>query len=82
MLSILSYVIQFYPRLSYVILCYPVLSYVLLCYPIYSPVGVHFATASFDRTAQLWSCDATYPIRLFAGHNSSVDVSTLYVCIW
>ena len=40
-----------------------------------SPVGVHFATASYDRTARLWSCDVTYPIRMFAGHSSSVDVS-------
>ena len=48
------------------------------CTPVFftsSPVGVHFATASYDRTARLWSCDVTYPIRMFAGHSSSVDVS-------
>ena len=42
--------------------------------PLCSPVEVYFATASMDRTARLWSCDSVYPIRVFAGHNSAVDV--------
>lgn len=42
-----------------------------------SPVEVYFATASMDRTARLWSCDSVYPIRVFAGHNSAVDVREL-----
>ena len=42
--------------------------------PLCSPVEVYFATASMDKTARLWSCDSVYPIRVFAGHNSAVDV--------
>lgn len=45
-----------------------------------SPVEVYFATASMDRTARLWSCDSVYPIRVFAGHNSAVDVRELSFC--
>ena len=44
-----------------------------------SPVEVYFATASMDRTARLWSCDSVYPIRVFAGHNSAVDVRSIVV---
>ena len=45
-----------------------------------SPVEVYFATASMDRTARLWSCDSVYPIRVFAGHNSAVDVRKIHCC--
>ena len=41
----------------------------------FGPQGFYFATASHDRTARLWSCDHIYPLRIFAGHLSDVDVS-------
>lgn len=28
-----------------------------------------------DNTARLWTCDLVYPLRVFAGHTSSVNVS-------
>jgi transcription initiation factor TFIID subunit 5 len=40
----------------------------------FSPLGYYFATASHDRTARLWSTDHIYPLRIFAGHLSDVDV--------
>lgn len=52
-------------------------------YPIWaldsSPLGLYFATASHDRTARLWSTDRIYPLRIFAGHLSDVDVRR---CRW
>jgi transcription initiation factor TFIID subunit 5 len=41
----------------------------------FGPYGTYFATASHDRTARLWSCEYPYPLRIFAGHLSDVDVS-------
>jgi len=41
----------------------------------FSPEGFYFATASHDRTARLWSCDHIYPLRIFVGHFSDVDVN-------
>lgn len=43
----------------------------------FGPFGFYFATASHDRTARLWSCDHIYPLRIFAGHLSDVDVSAV-----
>lgn len=47
-------------------------------YPIwdvdFGPEGLYFATASSDRTARLWSCDQIYPLRVFVGHLSDVEV--------
>lgn len=40
----------------------------------FSPLGYYFATASHDRTARLWSTDHIYPLRIFAGHLSDVNV--------
>ena len=40
----------------------------------FSPFGIYFATASHDKTARLWSCDHPFPLRIFAGHLSDVDV--------
>ena len=40
-----------------------------------SPVDVYFVSCSHDTTARLWSCDLTYPLRIFAGHTSGVNVS-------
>lgn len=36
--------------------------------------GVYMASGSYDRTAKLWSLDRTFPLRIFAGHNSDVNV--------
>ena len=47
-------------------------------YPIwdvsFSPHDLYFATASNDRTARLWKSDHIYPLRIFAGHFSDVNV--------
>jgi transcription initiation factor TFIID subunit 5 len=40
----------------------------------FSPLGYYFATASHDRTARLWSTDHVFPLRIFAGHLSDVEV--------
>ena len=48
-----------------------VVLYILLC----SPVDVYFASCSHDTTARLWSADLVYPLRIFAGHTASVNVS-------
>ena len=40
----------------------------------YSPIDVHFASASMDHTARLWTTDLTFPLRLFAGHTSHINV--------
>ncbi|RKO86930.1 WD40-repeat-containing domain protein, partial [Blyttiomyces helicus] len=40
----------------------------------FSPEGIYFATASHDKTARLWTCDHIYPLRMFVGHLSDVDV--------
>jgi len=39
-------------------------------------MGIHFATASRDRTARLWSTDRTTALRIYAGHLSDVDVGS------
>ncbi|KAJ3001004.1 Transcription initiation factor TFIID subunit 5 [Globomyces sp. JEL0801] len=46
--------------------------------------GFYFATASVDKTARLWSCDHLFPLRLFVGHLSDVDVrSSDHTCrLW
>jgi transcription initiation factor TFIID subunit 5 len=36
--------------------------------------GFYFASASLDRTARLWSVDHLFPLRLFVGHLSDVNV--------
>ena len=41
----------------------------------YSPLGFYFATASYDRTARIWSTDHTQPLRILAGHYNDVQVS-------
>jgi transcription initiation factor TFIID subunit 5 len=43
----------------------------------WSPMGIYFATASRDRTARLWSAERTSCLRVYAGHLSDVDVSSL-----
>ena len=43
----------------------------------YSPLGFYFATASYDRTARIWSTDHTQPLRILAGHYNDVQVSHL-----
>lgn len=50
----------------------------------FSPVNVYFATASLDTTARLWTTDQVFPLRVFAGHTASVDVSCwpYEVCTW
>ena len=45
-----------------------------------SPVDVYFVSCSHDTTARLWSCDLTYPLRIFAGHTSGVNVSVAIMC--
>lgn len=41
----------------------------------FSPVDIIFASAGMDRTVRLWTTDLTYPLRIFAGHFSDVNVS-------
>ena len=47
-------------------------------YPVFdvkfSPQGYYFATASIDKTARLWSVDHLFPLRIFVGHLSDVEV--------
>ena len=47
-------------------------------YPIFdvafSTQGFYFASAGGDGTARLWSVDHIFPLRLFVGHLSDVDV--------
>lgn len=43
----------------------------------FSPHGYYFATSSHDKTARLWATDSHQPLRIFAGHYSDVDVSSL-----
>lgn len=43
----------------------------------WSPMGIYFATVSRDRTARLWSAERTSCLRVYAGHLSDVDVSSL-----
>ncbi|KNC73746.1 hypothetical protein SARC_13697 [Sphaeroforma arctica JP610] len=49
-------------------------------YPVWdldvASVGHYFVTGSHDRTARLWSTDYIYPLRVFSGHLSDVDVSS------
>ncbi len=46
----------------------------------WSHLGIYFTTASRDRTARLWSTDRTSALRIYAGHSSDVDVSTMICC--
>ena len=39
-----------------------------------SPVDGYFASSSFDQTARLWNTEYVYPLRIFAGHEDSVEV--------
>ena len=48
---------------------------VLCIFLIFSPIGIYFASCSHDNTARLWSSDTVYPLRVFVGHLSGVDVS-------
>lgn len=47
-------------------------------YPIWDaewgPLGVYFCSGSYDRTARLWSADHVFPLRVFVGHLSDVNV--------
>ena len=45
------------------------------CVSCFSPIGIYFASCSHDNTARLWSSDTLYPLRVFVGHLSGVDVS-------
>ena len=42
-----------------------------------APRGAYFASASLDRTVRLWHTEYAFPLRIFAGHNDSVDVSNM-----
>lgn len=44
-------------------------------------MGIYFATGSRDKTARLWSTDRTSALRIYAGHLSDVDVSSVAVFI-
>ena len=48
----------------------------------YSPLGFYFATASYDRTARVWSTDHTQPLRILAGHYNDVQVSISHMIMW
>ena len=39
------------------------------------PTSTYFCTASLDKTLRLWNTEYAFPLRIFAGHNDSVDVS-------
>lgn len=59
-------------------------SYIGHNYPVWhvdlSNLDVYFVSTSMDQTARLWNLEYNYPLRIFAGHTASVDVS---VClIW
>ena len=45
--------------------------------PLCRPRGYYFASASYDRTARLWSTDSAQPLRIFAGHLSDVNVRNI-----
>lgn len=47
------------------------------CLGCFSPHGHYFASGSQDRTGRLWSVDHYQPLRLFVGHLSDIDVSSL-----
>ena len=38
----------------------------------------YFCSASFDRSVRLWNCEYVFPLRIFAGHTQSVDVSCTF----
>lgn len=38
---------------------------------------MYVATGSRDKTARLWTLDKTYPLRLYVGHYSYVNVSLI-----
>lgn len=40
-----------------------------------SALNMYVATGSRDKTARLWTLDKTYPLRLYVGHYSCVNVS-------
>ena len=37
--------------------------------------GSYFVSASQDHTLRLWASEYSFPLRIFAGHLNSVDVS-------
>ena len=37
--------------------------------------GSYFVSSSKDHTIRLWATEYAFPLRLFAGHLNSVDVS-------
>ena len=41
----------------------------------------YFVSGSQDRTAKLWSFERTYPLRIFAGHRTDVDVIYYFIYI-
>lgn len=53
-------------------------SYIGHNYPVWdvdlNNMDVYFVTASMDQTSRLWNLEYNYPLRIFAGHASSVDV--------
>jgi WD40 repeat protein len=59
-------------------------SYVGHNYPVWhvdlSNIDVYFVSASMDQTARLWNLEYNYPLRIFAGHTASVDVSSHHFC--
>jgi transcription initiation factor TFIID subunit 5 len=40
----------------------------------FGPLGYYFATAGHDKCALLWSTNHVYPLRVFSGHISDVNV--------
>ena len=36
--------------------------------------GINFASAGMDQTVRLWVTDRAFPMRMFVGHNSGVNV--------
>ena len=43
--------------------------------------GTYFVSSSLDRTLRLWNTEYACPLRIYAGHNDSVDVSC-FVYSW
>ena len=38
----------------------------------------YFVSASLDKTLRLWNTEYACPLRIYAGHNESVDVSSYF----
>ncbi len=43
----------------------------------FSPIDSNFVSAGMDRTVRLWTTNLTFPLRIFAGHFSHVNVSMI-----